>query len=300
MNSYLQWKINNPFYGKQVSILSDASSALEGYIPKGYPHCISKDEMLYGQSWFGQVIDFFGASLLVNSSLASSNLYSDTIQHVYMPCVASNVRLQSIKNKYHDPDLILVYHDYFSGFYEDISESRARSMVYDTYTLLLSSLQTLYEKAKILVLLPEEYGNACQKAAVLAMKQAAKDHNVQYIQVHDGIDEKDTIFSQQQRIAQDVIQALDAHAFSFFEDELEAIPAKAKVRETQEKLDIAPLNLHDAPEAAEENYHIVLTSDSGVVFEDEAKDRNLSALLKRYLDFERDEKRKEEEIKIQL
>jgi hypothetical protein len=43
-----------------------------------------------------------------------------------------------------------------------------------------------------------------------------------------------------------------------------------------------------------------LTSDSGVVFEDEAKDRNLSALLKRYLDFERDEKRKEEEIKIQL
>jgi signal transduction histidine kinase len=304
MNTYLNWKMNHPLYGKHVSILSDASSALEGYIPSDYPFCISKEEMTYRQSWFGQVIDFFGASLLVNSSLASSNLYSDTISHVYMPCVASNTRLQSIRTEYYDPDLILIYHDFFEALYEDINESRARSMVYDTFTILLTSLQTLYDKAKILVMLPEEYGGAKQNAAVLAMKQAVKDHGVQCVQLHDGVDENETLLEQQKRIARDVIEALDAKALSFFEEE------KKMEHEIETSLLAAQTsNLvqnHFAQRKSEnkneeeESLRIVLNVEHVEAPKKEEESENLSDVLKQYLDFEKEEKPEEEKFTIEL
>ncbi len=71
-----RWQRGNPWYKKQISILGDSISTLEGFQPQGYPVYyegeiqektgIRKRE----DTWWGQVISHFGADLLINNSYA--------------------------------------------------------------------------------------------------------------------------------------------------------------------------------------------------------------------------------------
>lgn len=286
MNPYLVWKVNNPLYGKKVSILSDASSALQGYIPQEYPYCLPAQEMTYQQSWFGQVIDFFGASLLSNSSLASSILYSDARFGALMPSLACDSRLFSLSNEYAMPDLILVYHDYFSSLYTNITTEQVFDMVYHTYDLLLEKCQKFYPQTRLLILLPEAYGDDAQNQAVAAMEKAVNDHHVSSVHIHDGIEKEDTIYAQQQRIAYDVIAALDPQAYAFLSDQ--KVPVKkiqvqkpAAPKQTTAKKQPEPKQ----PEPVQEDaYKIVISDDSGMDIEGDLGMREMDRMLKKYLD----------------
>ncbi len=71
-----RWQRGTPWYKKQISILGDSISTLDGFQPQGYPVYyqgeiqdktgVRKQE----DTWWGQVISHFGADLLINDSYA--------------------------------------------------------------------------------------------------------------------------------------------------------------------------------------------------------------------------------------
>ncbi len=71
-----RWQRGNPWYKKQISILGDSISTLDGFQPQGYlvyyEGEIQKKSGVYSQedTWWGQVISHLGADLLVNNSYA--------------------------------------------------------------------------------------------------------------------------------------------------------------------------------------------------------------------------------------
>ncbi len=63
---------------KYFSFLGDSITTYEGYLPKGYPSFYSRPDSyitnIYGykDTWWGQVLEHFGAQLLVNNSWSGS------------------------------------------------------------------------------------------------------------------------------------------------------------------------------------------------------------------------------------
>ena len=79
--SHYEWRDRNRYYGKKFSILGDSISTLKGYNPQGYKvfydtdNCKRANIEAYTDTWWGQVLEFFDAELLVNnSSLPSSSV----------------------------------------------------------------------------------------------------------------------------------------------------------------------------------------------------------------------------------
>ena len=114
-NPYLKWKENNPYFGKQFSILGDSISTLEGYNPKGYNLFYTGDtcnrtgvhEMR--DTWWGKVIDYFGGELLVNNSWSGSRASKLPNQTALFPSGCSDERTGELHIGEVMPDVILIY-----------------------------------------------------------------------------------------------------------------------------------------------------------------------------------------------
>ena len=112
---YREWQRQNPYFGRRVSILGDSISTLEGYNPQGYNLFYTLDDS-HGtgvtaaeNTWWGAVISYLGASLLVNDSWSGSRITKLPLQRELFPSGCSDERTGGLHRGSEQPDLILVY-----------------------------------------------------------------------------------------------------------------------------------------------------------------------------------------------
>ncbi len=114
-NPYLKWKENNPYFGKQFSILGDSISTLDGYNPKGYhlfytgDTCDRTGVREMRDTWWGKVIDYLGGELLVNNSWSGSRVSKLPNQTALFPSGCSDERTGGLHIGEVMPDVILIY-----------------------------------------------------------------------------------------------------------------------------------------------------------------------------------------------
>ena len=110
-----QWKTTNLYRGKQFSVLGDSVSTLESYNPPDHSVfykgdvCSRTGVYTMADTWWGQVIDFFGGELLVNDSWSGSRVTKLPGQHELFPSGCSDQRTSHLHMRGVRPDVILVY-----------------------------------------------------------------------------------------------------------------------------------------------------------------------------------------------
>lgn len=113
-NAFLNWQKGNRYYGKRFSILGDSTSTLLGYNPYGYnvfyegERRIASGVMDMSDTWWGQVIEFFGGELLVNNSWSGSRVTKLPGADRLFPAGCSDERTSGLHTADAMPDVILV------------------------------------------------------------------------------------------------------------------------------------------------------------------------------------------------
>lgn len=155
--AFFRWQRQNPYYGKQFSVLGDSISTLEGYIPRGYrvyyTQQIAENTQVRNpeDTWWGQVIQFFGGELLVNDSWSGSRVtrWEDWIDP--FPSAVSDRRLGNLRMHNVKPDVILVYlgmNDWGGGVKLGADRTEDTFFV-PAYRQMLGKLRSLYPDAEI-------------------------------------------------------------------------------------------------------------------------------------------------------
>lgn len=112
---FLKWQRNNPYYKKQISILGDSISTLEGYNPLGHnlffkgEVCAKSGVSSMGDTWWGQVVELLGAELLVNNSWSGSRVSKLPDSQTLFPSGCSDERTNGLHIRDVNPDVIIVY-----------------------------------------------------------------------------------------------------------------------------------------------------------------------------------------------
>jgi lysophospholipase L1-like esterase len=230
MNSYLQWKYKNPLYGKKVSILSDSMSALQGFIPAGAAPSYYNMEKGVRSMWWGQVLDYFGAELLVNSSMADSTIASSADNLALMPSAASDARLFSLQSQTFAPDEIWI----FNGFNDAqkapvLADGTSLKEISCALRQTIQTLQAYFPHASIRVLSLPKALSIYVAAINKQLESVAKECNVRFydlsnIQVSlDPLSHLDA--ASHQAIASSFIEDLDQEAYAFITESEKAAAA---------------------------------------------------------------------------
>lgn len=109
------WQAKNRYFGKQFSILGDSISTLDGYNPKGYnvfysgDNCAKSGVREMADTWWEQVISFFGGELLVNNSWSGSRVTKLPGRNGLFPSACSDERTSALHINSVTPDVIIVY-----------------------------------------------------------------------------------------------------------------------------------------------------------------------------------------------
>lgn len=113
-NPYYKWRTDNKYYEKQFSILGDSISTLNGYNPRGYKvfyddeKCRRADIKNYTDTWWGAVLEFFGADLLVNNSWSGSRVTRYPYIQELFPSGCSDERTSALHINGIKPDVIII------------------------------------------------------------------------------------------------------------------------------------------------------------------------------------------------
>ena len=113
--NFYGWQAKNRYFGKQFSILGDSISTLYGYNPKGYnvfysgDNCERSGVREMADTWWEQVISFFGGELLVNNSWSGSRVTKLPGRNGLFPSACSDERTFSLHIDSVTPDVIIVY-----------------------------------------------------------------------------------------------------------------------------------------------------------------------------------------------
>lgn len=103
------------YSGKNFSILGDSISTLKGYNPEGYSvfyegsNCEKSGVNGIEDTWWGQVINYFGGELLVNNSWSGSQVAKVPNQFGLFPSGCSDERTNGLHKDGKYPDVIIVY-----------------------------------------------------------------------------------------------------------------------------------------------------------------------------------------------
>lgn len=112
---YLKWRENNRYFGRQFSFLGDSISTLSGYNPRGYNVFYDENDSKksgikeYAQTWWGQVLTYFNADLLVNNSWSGSRVTKFPNRDGLFPSGCSDERTSSLHINAVKPDVIIIY-----------------------------------------------------------------------------------------------------------------------------------------------------------------------------------------------
>lgn len=162
-NFYLKWKIHNPYFSKQFSILGDSISTLDGYNPHGYnvfysgENCIRSGVKNMKNTWWGKVIEYFGGELLVNNSWSGSRVTKLPGNNSLFPSGCSDERTGSLHIRNVIPDVIIVYlgtNDWAQGVSEScanvhLSENSKFQSFDFAYSTMISKIKSNYPEAEI-------------------------------------------------------------------------------------------------------------------------------------------------------
>lgn len=162
MNAYIEWRENNKYCGKKFSILGDSISTLNGYNPRGYKVFYDEDNCKranieeYTDTWWGEVIKFFGADLLVNNSWSGSRVTKPQIQEELFPSGCSDERTSSLHINSVKPDVIIIYlgtNDWAFGA-ETGEEIRLldcdeNELFEDAYRMMLKKIKINYPESEV-------------------------------------------------------------------------------------------------------------------------------------------------------
>lgn len=157
---FLKWQRTNPYYKKQISILGDSISTLEGYNPNGHnlffkgEICARSGVSNMEDTWWGQVIRVLGAELLVNNSWSGSRVTQLPGSQTLFPSGCSDERTGNLHIRDVKPDVIIVYlgtNDWGYGVSPqpertDVMDASIFSFAYDT---MIKKLQANYPEAEI-------------------------------------------------------------------------------------------------------------------------------------------------------
>lgn len=147
--TYIEGESN--FIGKKISILGDSISTYKGYIPEGYSAFYPYPTADFGdvnQTWWMQVINNLGASLLKNNSWGGSCVAEGTGNS----STTNDSRLKEVLFGTEQPDIIII----FMGSNDCASDSVSLEKFNDSYNKMLEKLIKLCPNAEIYVMtLPE-------------------------------------------------------------------------------------------------------------------------------------------------
>lgn len=174
---YYEWREQNPYYGKQFSILGDSISTLNGFNPRKYRVFYhgenSAKTAVYEMcdTWWGKVIDFFGGELLVNNSWSGSRVTKLPNQDELFPSGCSNERTSSLHINSVMPDVIIVYLGTNDWAFRAKTGNETRflgeddSDIFDlAYDSMLKQLKSNYPSSEIWCCsLSETYMSKCQE-----------------------------------------------------------------------------------------------------------------------------------------
>ena len=147
---------------KYVSIFGDSISTLSGWNPKDYnvffegENCECSGVKEYSDTWWGQMIDYLGASLLANDSWSGSRVTKLPYYYRLFPSGISDERINNLEKSHRKPDIIVIQlgvNDW--GFGVDLSaqnlndNERNKFVFRDAYSMMLEKLKLKYPKAQI-------------------------------------------------------------------------------------------------------------------------------------------------------
>ncbi len=159
---------NNKYFGKRFSILGDSISTFHGFNPSGYnmfydvDNCMKAAIESVNDTWWKQVVDFFGGELLVNNSWSGSRVTRISNEKKLFPSGCSDERTSGLDLDGVLPDIIIVFLGFNDWFYkapiETGNENEDDSVFSYAYGLMLDKLKKNYPEADILCCtLPETY-----------------------------------------------------------------------------------------------------------------------------------------------
>lgn len=159
LRRFQYWQRNNPYFGKQVSVFGDSVSTLDGFNPRGYHvHYQGENSRLTGVSemadtWWGKVLDFYGAELLVNNSWAGSTVAVRASQTQLFPSGCSKNRTGNLHIGSIQPDVIVVnigISDWANGIQPEPSEGQnALHFFSGAYRSMLENIVKAYPDAEV-------------------------------------------------------------------------------------------------------------------------------------------------------
>lgn len=219
--------------GASFSILGDSISTLSGYLPEDYPsfygwHNLQAGILWPQQTWWGQVIDHFGGTLLVNNSWSGSFVSRDPACEIES-YGCSDARTGGLGVQGVDPEEILVFlgsNDKGGGVRLHSEDTTDLSVAANAYNCMLDKLQRNYPQARIWCFtLLKVTGSECftrLEAFSDMIRQAARAHGCPVVDLCAWPETCDTVDGLHpnekgmQTIAQAVIhnmQKEDAHGF---------------------------------------------------------------------------------------
>lgn len=108
-------QLRSKYFGKQFSILGDSISTLDGYNPMGYRvfycgnNCFRSGVYNVADTWWDNVIGYFGGELLVNNSWSGSRVSRVPDQNQLFPSACSDERTSHLHINDINPDVIIIY-----------------------------------------------------------------------------------------------------------------------------------------------------------------------------------------------
>ena len=147
--------------GKTVSIIGDSISTYQGYIPQGYAHFYPKGNVTsVSNTWWYQVINELGLTLLKNCSWSGSECYGDSTSTTNAAAGCSTARINDLANGAIKPDIVFCYigiNDFFNGV--GLSEWTPTSAIpsestdvnnfLDAYVIMINKIRNKYPDTRI-------------------------------------------------------------------------------------------------------------------------------------------------------
>lgn len=146
----------SPYLKKKISILGDSISTLEGFNPEQYrvhytgETCIFNNIHKMKDTWWGMVIDYLGAELLINNSYSGSRVTKIPDKDSLFPSGCSDERTKGLHIGNEKPDIIIVFlgtNDWACGVK---SENSGTSLIGDeNYEVFRFAYETMLYKLKM-------------------------------------------------------------------------------------------------------------------------------------------------------
>ncbi len=194
---------------KFFSIIGDSISTFEGYVPQGYPCFYTNANRCFTgvystkETWWGRVLEHFGAQLLVNNSWSGSYVCNaECCETDSYGC--SDARACGLDAEGITPDCVIVYigtNDRGAGFPLTSDDKEDLSVFENAYRTMLAKIKRKYPRAEIwcctfpktscnaepCLQMPECWRGVMREEHCSLIRRVAKDASCKIIELDDKL-----------------------------------------------------------------------------------------------------------------